>query len=625
MKKALFLFLALVVCLSLCGAAQAEEGIVAVRIPNPAVSLREYCRGIYYDEPDEMRDEGSKMVTLELDLEAWDQRNDYLDLLRASVDDLELVDFAEETDPGDRYYASVTFRIDDGTSLGEVSNTWSDATGNVSVQFYFNGWDHETFFLNVYYGAGIGLDQYIEMDSPVEAADDAPVDDEGKTSAAPSTDRELIAPAASIESVSIGPDSTVVQDPLNFVDGQLSVEEIKTHKKDGATYRRFEGSSSSEKYMLAYIDLLSSGEYNFTLKDSDISGSRGSFYMAKYSFDYTGSAEVATTELYDGPSGNATLYYTIEDNYKLEGYVYIGKGLSFEDLGLRIDGQTGDTSLPGESLQSPLYRLSDGSYETEDGRFHVGVNEAVVYRDGTPYTVQASLTRNTAKSREELRIYNFYRNDSIVWTSPYNYPMTGDIYSGRQISPKIENTQQEQFINETEDFLHWNYSDQILGVCHNGDRLFFFPDGGNDFEKAVVRVMNWDTNRGEAVIYLCMTFDSEPYEYEAMAVVTMGPTPVGADADKVFTMSAGSTAEITYEDTEFDTHYDLFTWEILEGSSLIELTNTRSQSCTVYAIDPGQARIKVTYEYGIDGADVLTGNKVTNFKSKSDEYVIVIE
>lgn len=437
-------------------------------------------------------------------------------------------------------------------------------------------------------------------------------------------DRELIAPAPTLNSVSIGPDSIYVQDILNFADGHLKIDSMKT-TDNGGQYRKFTGTADAEEVVVAYIGILSSGQYNLTMADSKISDYRGQrFYLARYAFNYLGTARVSNVNPSIGPDGPVTLWYNVDGN-SLSGYVYVGKGLEFGDLGLRFGGGTADTSLPGTSLSADLYRLDDGSYETGDGRFHVGLNQAVVYRDGTPYTVTASLTRNTAKSREELRVYNFYRNESILWTIPYNYPMTGDVFSGRQLAPELSTGKYERDAHDMEDLLHWTFSNQILGVCHDGDYLFFYSDGGNDFLKAAVRVMNWDVNRGEAVIYLCCEFDSAPYEFEAMAVVSMGPTPVGADADKVFTMKAGSTVDIDFDGTEFGTHYELFTWEILEGSSLIELTGTRNQTCTVHAHEPGQVRLKVTYEYGVDGTDVLTGNTTTDFMSKTREYVIVIE
>ncbi len=82
--------------------------------------------------------------------------------------------------------------------------------------------------------------------------------------------------------------------------------------------------------------------------------------------------------------------------------------------------------------------------------------------------------------------------------------------------------------------------------------------------------------------------------------------------------------QISFDSTEFMPTYELFTWEILEGSSLIELSNTRSKTYTVRAYDPGAVRLKVTYEYGAEGANVLTGLSETKFLSKTREYVITI-
>lgn len=42
------------------------------------------------------------------------------------------------------------------------------------------------------------------------------------------------------------------------------------------------------------------------------------------------------------------------------------------------------------------------------------------------------------------------------------------------------------------------------------------------------------------------------------------------------------------------------------------------------AYDPGTVRLKVTYEYGAEGTNVLTGLSETKFLSKTREYVITI-
>lgn len=175
---------------------------------------------------------------------------------------------------------------------------------------------------------------------------------------------------------------------------------------------------------------------------------------------------------------------------------------------------------PGVAVTADLRRLDDGSYETGDGRFQVKVGQAMVYRDGDAYTTDAALLRNADQNREEIQIYNFYRNDSILLTVPYNSVLTGDVFGLRQIGCN-KDSHYDDNMGSMKDFLGWTFSNQILGVCHDGDYMLCYRDGGNDFIDAAVRVLYWDTDRQEAVFYIYAAFDTAPYEYEAVAAVRM--------------------------------------------------------------------------------------------------------
>jgi hypothetical protein len=71
--------------------------------------------------------------------------------------------------------------------------------------------------------------------------------------------------------------------------------------------------------------------------------------------------------------------------------------------------------------------------------------------------------------------------------------------------------------------------------------------------------------------------------------------------------------------------YEVYTWEILDGSRYIELTGTRSETCTVYGTAPGTAHIRVTYEYGVTEPDMLTGINQKVNKSLTTDYEIAVQ
>lgn len=319
--------------------------------------------------------------------------------------------------------------------------------------------------------------------------------------------------------------SNIVQDMYSYMQKKMDFDAIET-KNDGTQYRRFTGDSSTYRLVDEYVEMICSEEYNLELVDCYYKSYGSDSYFFSFTMDYTDTAklrgEKSEMNYVDGMYGDVTIWGSLNGS-RCEGYIHITKGLDFGDLGLRIGGEQESTDLSGESLGTGLYRMSDGSYQTADGRFSVKSGEAMIYRDGERCTAEAELTRNSEKGREEIRIYNFYRNDSILLSLPYSSVLTGDVLNRSAIGVNEDgsNGGYEEFIDSMEDFLAWTFSDKILGVRHDGDYLLCYCDDYNDFEDAVVQVMYWDAAEGEAVFYIYAEFDSAPYEYEAIAAVRM--------------------------------------------------------------------------------------------------------
>ena len=331
----------------------------------------------------------------------------------------------------------------------------------------------------------------------------------------------LVSAAVPVESKSISRDSVAVQDPYNYMPKSMTLDSIEKNA-EGQQHRKFRGGADAYDLLKGYVDALCETG-NFTLADSYYKRYTDSTFFS-FALTYTGTGKVSddkmSMQFKDSVTGDVTLYGILERS-SCKGYIDIVKGLEFDDLGLRSDGGTVSVSLPGQSLGAELYRLVDGSYQTGDGRFHVSVGQAQVYRDGTAYTTDAALIRNESRNREELHIDNFYRNDSILFTAPYNSLLTGDVFDTRSIGLNEGGSGYEKYASSMGSFLGWKFSNKLVGVCHDGDYLYCYQDGGNGFEQVAVRVMYWDADREEAVVYLCATFDTSPYEYEALAAVKM--------------------------------------------------------------------------------------------------------
>lgn len=419
--------------------------------------------------------------------------------------------------------------------------------------------------------------------------------------------------------LAVNKDSLQVQDLYNYMDDRLDFDGIKTND-EGMQLRKFSGDADEKKYIDQYVKDITSGGYNFELVDEYFED-YGSDEFFSYALDYTGSGRVinrSEMNFKDDVYGHLTIYGVI-DGSRMKGYIYIGKGLKFDDLGLRCDGSMAVV----DNQKTVDFKKEKDAYVIDGGRIRVGMNEAVVLRDGKAYTCEAALIRNETKNREELHISNYYRNESIILTMPYNSIIAGDAFNKRQIGLQKDGGY-DQHMKSMDDFLDWNFSDRILGVCHNSEYMVCYQDDHNDFESAFVSVLEWDTSEKTAVIHLSMTFKTEPYEVEAVAAVKMEGEPVGEDADGVYSLKVGDRAKIDCGLSHFGASYNLYKWEIVSGHSLLELDGDISKTCSITAKKEGMARLRVTYEYGAEGKDVLTGRKITDHKSKTAEYVIVI-
>lgn len=332
-------------------------------------------------------------------------------------------------------------------------------------------------------------------------------------------------------------DSVVVQDMYDYMQKKMSFNSIDKNSEN-QQYRKFSGGADSYSLIDAYVQALCASG-NFKLLDSYYqSFENGNNVFFSYALGYTGSGKVSSDKpemtFKDNVYGDVTIYATLERS-SCKGYITIVKGLEFGDAGLRSDGQNVTVTMAGASLAADLERLSDGSYQTADGRFQVKPGQAMVYRDGTACTTEAVLLRNQDKNREELHIDNFYRNESILLTVPYNSVLTGDTFNRRTIGYNTDSSY-DRYMDSMESFLGWRFSNQILGVCHDGDYLLCYQDDKNDFDDVSIRIMSWDTSRQEAVFYIYASFDTAPYVYEAVAAVSMKeaqsePSPTASSSD----------------------------------------------------------------------------------------------
>ena len=319
-------------------------------------------------------------------------------------------------------------------------------------------------------------------------------------------------------------DTLLAQDLYSFAGHAMSFEMISKDSA-GNSFRIFKGSADDLDILKAYFRLLDEGDYPFALNhvyERSYTGpwySPGSSTYYSATLNYTGTGKVVGGKIeqqYDEDySGNIMLYCVIDGN-SMKGYIYLSRGLEFEDLGLRSDGSVIQLEQVGMSADIGLVEEAGGIYATTDGRLRTSLGQCMVLRDGETYTTdEVSLTRNNDSEMDEFRIYNFYRNEGIAFTVPLEHLMTGDKLTAKEMG--VERTYEEN-VQKMEGFFGWrpNYK---FGVCHNGDYLFAHPDPINDLRQLQIRVLKWDETEKIAVVYIACKFDTAPYELEALAAM----------------------------------------------------------------------------------------------------------
>ncbi|MGI5929472.1 S-layer homology domain-containing protein [Pseudoflavonifractor sp.] len=434
----------------------------------------------------------------------------------------------------------------------------------------------------------------------------------------PSSGRVLVAQPLEQDPLNqaVTADSVVIQDLVEFCNGGLTYDDIG--QSGVYNVRSFEGTEADKAIVDAYVDALCSGGYNLTLVEEYDKTMSSTFFS--YGLNYTGTGNVSskTTVTYTETEATINIYGVIKRG-DMDVHVWIPQQMEQVDLGLRYGQEAVSVSVAGPSAMAGLYRNADGSFETSDGRLKTTLGQASVLRDGAAYSAAASFQTNEELSRDELWVDSFYRNESFFFCSPMDALMTGDVYTRKDLTQEASWVNNKVFASLSEfGGYRWNL---FFGAGHDGDFITPLLGERNEYKDLTVRVMYWNKDV-EAVYYIYAEFDSSPYTLEALVAVELGAT--AETADGVYTLSPGGTVNITCP-TEFGTNYQLFSWEAVEGAGNVTLTGANSQTCTIRAGQSGTALVRVTYTYGVDEPDVLTGIPRNVEKQRTYTYRIEIQ
>ena len=439
-----------------------------------------------------------------------------------------------------------------------------------------------------------------------------PVSGDGKTLVAQPLAEDPLSP-------DLTPSSVKIQDLVDYCDGGLEYGDLST----SGVYqvRKFTGDGEDFSIVEAYVEELCGGSYNLELGEEYYKSYSDTFFSWGLNYTGTGNVKDTTGVTYTDTQCTINIYGTIvRDRLKVS--VWIPLDMELADLGLRYGQTTQSVSLAGPSAMTGLYKLSDGSFQTSDGRLTTRMGQAVVLRDGVSYTTEASFLRNSRLSRDELWVRDFYRDETLFFCSPASRLMTGDVYTRKDLVQEMGTIGSDpNFFRSADDFDNYTWT-LFFGAGHNGEFITPLITQLNQFEDLTVRVMYWDEGV-EAVYYIYAAFDSSPYTVEALCAVDLS-TGSAPQADETLTMYTGQSLNLTCP-TEFGANYELFTWEIVEGGALAEVSGATSKTCTLTANRAGTVRLRVTYQYGVDEPDVLTGIPRNVDKSRTRDYLITIE
>ncbi len=358
-----------------------------------------------------------------------------------------------------------------------------------------------------------------------------------------------------------------------------------------------------------FIEMLQKN--GFTLVDSYDFTYKMSFYSWGFCCDAMPGAQTIPLQYKDTPC-HVCLYFAGDEG---EYTMVVSPDLRVCDTGVRYDGTTADLRPSGPSVAAGLILLPDGSYQTSDGRLTASVGTAMVLRDGVSCVKEAKYA--VEDGDEVIRIENIYRNEGIYFQTPERALMQGDILTQRDLR-----RWRWRNLKTMEDLAGYRWNNAPM-MAMPRDGIWHGPTFNEDVYKAqTVRVMTYDPG-GIGVFYFYSSFlKGEPREVEALCVVDMAQKngPIG---DGIYVTVGGSTT-VKFTDREYFPAWELYDWIILEGADKISIDPSR-ESCKVTGLAPGVASIQVTYDYGKEEPDVLTGIPRTVGRKKTKTYHFIVE
>lgn len=345
-----------------------------------------------------------------------------------------------------------------------------------------------------------------------------------------------------------------------------------------------------------FVKLLQDDRFHLKLEREDDLGNRVNYY-----FRYAGSSKVTPVKKIDGKEYHAALTYY--DKVGRINFEYAPEFQAVDTLD-RADGTTAkNPAIKGTSARKAIVKDSGGKYQTSDKRLAAKTGYADVIINGKHYSKKAVLSANVTNSgkydNDELLVANVWDKKDIKIQLPHGETESGDLYDMTDVLYFNKDAEPDFQIADT-------------GKSSN-QRPKCSPD--NAFDYVTIRVAKWNTT-GVSILYFAAKYtdkNGKDYTIEGLAAVKYKDRLL--EAGEEVTLKKGGTANLTFNHREFLPNYETYAWEVISGADKVTLSKKTSQICKVTAKKEGTAVIRVTYDYGKDEPDVLTGIK-RNFNHK---------
>lgn len=329
----------------------------------------------------------------------------------------------------------------------------------------------------------------------------------------------------------------------------------------------------------------------------------------RYEFRYTGKGKASVIS---GDNDEQTYHVVVTYQAYNKGNhtIHIGYSSQFQVIDTldRMGGSSvKNETIKGTSARKAIIKTADGSYRTSDQRLSIKTGYADILVNGKHFRKKASFSSETTRAGEYtydfIQIGNVWENNDMEIQFIHDSPTSGALYNKA-------------------DVMFYNRWQRLYFQIENTETGEFY--GPSSFDYITLRTAKWDKN-GVSVIYFAARYKDDNNKTCTIEGLTAAKykDPLASQGESL-TVKKGKTLSVQFNDVEFVPNYELYRWEVISGADIVSLSGTKSRTCKIKGKKKGNAVIRITYEYGKDEPDVLTGIDRNVNRTKTKLYRIKV-